>query len=201
MQLNAGDNTDKFLDWFENRLPNSKEGFDSCDQIWLNLVPVLFEGVAVVSNLGVNVGWWNFHERHISKRNDGSYWVGAQPLHSLHLSHWSPKNPDICSCHYPEIKGSQEWIELAGQYADLCKNYGFIASLGMPYDFSKFDDGKPVETWMRRHYKEFAGAKCPLDDSPFASSSYFAKLIEPKGLESRWSRKIKQRVFSILKRC
>jgi len=195
LQLNAGENTEKFLDWFENRLFSRGDSFDSSDQIWLNLVPVLFEGVTFLTNPGVNVGWWNLHERFISKADDGSFWVNGNPLHSLHLSHWSPKKPTVCSSHYPEIKPSEEWLELAGQYASLCYNHGFAACMQIPYGFAEFDNGKPIETWMRRHYKELTESnKKPLDRSPFASSDYFL------GRESRGPKKKKSGIFSFLKK-
>ena len=196
LQLNAGENTEKFLDWFENRLFSRGDSFDSSDQIWLNLVPLFFEGVAVVTNPGVNVGWWNLHERLISKTDDGRFWVNGHPLHSLHLSHWSPKNPTVFSSHYPELKPSVEWLELAGQYASLCKNYGFAASMQIPYGFAKFDDGKPIESWMRRHYKErTVSNNNPLDKSPFASSVYFEGLMEDKGRQKK-----KSGIFSFWKK-
>lgn len=174
LQLNIGDSTDSFLAWFESRLSGCFEHFDSCDQIWLNLVPVLFDGVGVVNNSGVNVGWWNFHERHISKASDDNFWVGSQPLHSLHLSHWSPANPEIMSCHYPELRGSDRWLELARDYAHLALLGGFYDSKETPYGFDFFHDGRPIDLSMRQAYKEILQDPGVVwDSSPFASSLYF----------------------------
>jgi len=36
------------------------------DQKWINLVPLLFEGISISRHVGLNAAFWNLHERTIS---------------------------------------------------------------------------------------------------------------------------------------
>ncbi len=79
-----------FLNWWMGKLRN--EGFyDSkrgmfADQLWLNLVPVYFNGVKILVDPGCNVAYWNLHERQITKK-DGKFFVnGDRPLVFYHFS-------------------------------------------------------------------------------------------------------------------
>ena len=64
----------KFLDWWKIRtLTYCYVDFEKgmfVDQIWLNLVPLYFDGVLVLRNLGYNVAHWNLHERILSKQDN-----------------------------------------------------------------------------------------------------------------------------------
>lgn len=64
----------RFLDWWCERLSDKciidlKEGYFT-DQIWFNLVPLLFKEVTVVDHPGFNMAYWNLHERVISRNAD-----------------------------------------------------------------------------------------------------------------------------------
>ncbi|MEZ4900806.1 MAG: hypothetical protein R2822_03160 [Spirosomataceae bacterium] len=66
-------NSLNFLEWWQNRLID-RAHFDLCHamnhaQLWLNYVPIYFEKVAVVKNIGWNVSLQNLHERVLTKQN------------------------------------------------------------------------------------------------------------------------------------
>ena len=65
------DETFKFLKWWGKN--TSTKGFkDLCkglntDQLWLEHVPAMYEGVYILKEAGVNIGYWNQSERNITQ--------------------------------------------------------------------------------------------------------------------------------------
>jgi lipopolysaccharide biosynthesis glycosyltransferase len=86
--------TDDFLKWWKERtyaycrVDLAKGLF--VDQIWLNLIPLYFKQVKILEHLGVNVGHWNLHERHLEFSQD-IYWVNN--IDKLVLFHFSGFDP------------------------------------------------------------------------------------------------------------
>lgn len=67
--LKRSNTTFSFLNWWSSRLAEKclidlKEGYFT-DQIWINLVPLLFKDVSVIEHPGFNAAYWNLHERKI----------------------------------------------------------------------------------------------------------------------------------------
>jgi hypothetical protein len=94
----------RFLDWWQDRLRT--EGYlrydlgMGSDQLWLNFVPLFFEGVKVENNAGYNVAYWNLHERNIEKNTNEGYVVnGDKPLCLFHFSGYQPLQPTLISRH------------------------------------------------------------------------------------------------------
>lgn len=91
-----------FLNWWSSRLINDcridfKKGL-FVDQHWINFLPVLFDHAYILKDPGYNVGYWNFQERKISKK-DNQYLVNGYPLKLFHFSSYNPLKPDIL-CHW-----------------------------------------------------------------------------------------------------
>ncbi|MFX8895502.1 hypothetical protein ABTM96_20420, partial [Acinetobacter baumannii] len=66
--------TFQFLNWWSDRLIdqcyyNFAEGM-GVDQAWLNIVPLFFKEVCVANHKGLNVAYWNLHERKLSIHNE-----------------------------------------------------------------------------------------------------------------------------------
>lgn len=116
----------RFTDWWSTRLR-----FDSLvspdtglftDQRWVDLAPPLFT-TALVHDPGVNVAYWNLHERPIT--TDGSTWLaGGVPLRMFHYSGFNPERPEQVSVHQganPRIvrSSSSELGSLLDRYAGL----------------------------------------------------------------------------------
>jgi hypothetical protein len=67
-------NTINFVNWFKDRLQTycyaeAKLGM-YVDQLWANLIPVLFDKVQVSRHLGLNCAYWNIHERWFSLKDN-----------------------------------------------------------------------------------------------------------------------------------
>lgn len=93
-----------FLGWWKER--TARHGFDRLedglfvDQLWMNMAPVFFEGVRVSRNTGLNMAYWNLHERRLERREDGTWWVNrVQPLIFFHFSALDMDRPDAIARH------------------------------------------------------------------------------------------------------
>ncbi|MXV52825.1 hypothetical protein GS399_17775 [Pedobacter sp. HMF7647] len=88
--LKRSGSSDKFLNWWCERLAEKcvidlKEGYFT-DQIWFNLVPLLFKDVTVAEHPGLNAAYWNLHDRSI-KLIGGNFKVNdTEDLFFYHFS-------------------------------------------------------------------------------------------------------------------
>ena len=78
------------LDWWENRTMtfgiNDPANGLFVDQLWINFVPIYYEGVKISRHIGFNTAYWNINERVIS-RKDNSFIVNDEyPLVFFHFS-------------------------------------------------------------------------------------------------------------------
>ncbi|MEN9685040.1 MAG: hypothetical protein RLZZ28_826, partial [Bacteroidota bacterium] len=65
MAFSNGEIASKFLSWWAEHMQdecyyNFEEGM-GVDQVWLNLVPLLFDKVGIVNHPGANLAYWNLH--------------------------------------------------------------------------------------------------------------------------------------------
>jgi hypothetical protein len=63
------------------------------DQLWVNFAPLYYEDVFVSRHLGLNVAYWNLHERVISNDNEPYEINQKYPLVFFHFSGYSPEKP------------------------------------------------------------------------------------------------------------
>jgi len=115
--LKNDENSHALLDWWKPRMVDQcyerpKEGLN-VDQKWLELVPLYFKNVKVISHEGCNVAYWNLHQKQIRKQGN-KYFVNNQPLIFFHYSGYSVKHPDQVSRHQDRItfEGNAELKEL-----------------------------------------------------------------------------------------
>lgn len=88
----------KFVNWWVDMALNLCFGGriqgSFVDQLCINLVPIYFEKVLVIKDLGYNAASWNFHERNFSEK-DGKFYVNDEfPLVFYHYSGYSSDYPD-----------------------------------------------------------------------------------------------------------
>jgi len=89
--------TRKFLKWWRER--TYLKGYDNparglfTDQLWINLVPLYFNNVAILRHPGYNMAPWNLHER--SLESTGNTLVSGEPLAFYHFSGVRPAVPKL----------------------------------------------------------------------------------------------------------
>lgn len=85
----------EILDWWRKRLSKHcicdlKEGY-FVDQLWMNLAPIYFEkNTKVLFHKGLNVAFWNLHERNIFKDYQSQFYIESFPLIFFHFSGYKP---------------------------------------------------------------------------------------------------------------
>jgi hypothetical protein len=100
-KLRKSPQTFKYIAWLRERsvkecIYDFKRGYYG-EQLWLNLVPLYFKDTFIERNEGVNVAYWNLHEREISEVN-GSFFVNnTTPLSFFHYSGWDYFAPEQIS--------------------------------------------------------------------------------------------------------
>lgn len=163
--LPAGEVGRRLLHWWQERLR-----FDSLvapeewlftDQLWMTLAPSLFP-VHVVRDPGVNVAYWNLHERPLAVR-DGVRFAGEAPLRLFHYSGIDPARPHLLSAnqgHYPRVLLSEhpELRSLCADYLDRIATPATGPAPGSgaplhPYRWSHLPNGVRLTPWMRRRYR------------------------------------------------
>lgn len=137
-----------FLDWWQERLlidaVSDVEVNLFTDQRWIDWVPALFDHV-VCRDPGLNIAWWNIHERILERTADGVTANGS-PVRFVHFSGYSPASPDVLSKHQappartPHSAGSVI-RELADEYGARLLASGHAERSRVPYRYATTTDG------------------------------------------------------------
>jgi len=148
-----------FLQWWSaNCLAH---GFSSpqdglyVDQKFIDLIPAYFPGVHVLRHPGLNVAYWNLHDRSVTE-DRGSWRVNGEPLVFMHFSGFifKPSGTQINKISkYPnriDLKAHPELRPLFEGYRDRLTRNGFATFVQIPYSFSSFSDGRPINQLSRR---------------------------------------------------
>jgi len=173
----------EFLEWWCERVRRdavvdaSEELY--ADQRWADWIPGLFS-CEVLRDHGLNVGWWNLHERVVTRGPDGGLLAGGAPLRTLRLDGWDPATPWRLTTHdkaRPRVLLSEEPV-----LAKLCTDYSAAleaasSDTAEPYGFDHYPDGGEYSPIVRRMYRkalitaETKGQTPPpnpyLDTAPF----------------------------------
>ena len=201
----------RLLDWWEHRC--LKVGFSEgrtglfVDQKWINLIPGLFDKVAISRDAGLNMAYWNLHERtlHVgaSDYEVESPVSGRVPLRFFHFSGVEPEDPALLSRNTDRFTlGSRPDLEkLFAEYKKTVNGNHLPAAEQLPYGFDRLSDGTAVNRLTRRlfaaHLEHFAGRvngpegnrPDPFDAAgPFAQFAREQRLVEGKAVpgKSTW---------------
>lgn len=90
----------RFLEWWKARLArycyvNFQKGL-FVDQLWINFLPLFFEGTHIERDPAYNMSYWNLHERTVIKEGD-NYFVNGSPLKFFHFSGYKISDPNKIS--------------------------------------------------------------------------------------------------------
>jgi len=186
--LAAGETTDRMLEWWRDRI------FDRCisrieqglftDQKWIDLVPGLFPGVAILPDPGHNVAYWNLHSRIL--RVGDEIEVNGRPLVFFHFSGVDPGHLEVVSKHQNRFRLADigEAAGLMRAYAELLGSHGYGEASGWKYAYSAFDDGTPIPEVARDLYRTMGDGRLRFGN-PFAVADGFKSwLNRPHGTPS-----------------
>jgi hypothetical protein len=148
-----------FLDWWGARCMalgfyEPQAGL-AVDQKWVDLAPAFFPNLKILHDPGLNVAFWNLHERRISKGAAGYLVNEIHVLHFIHFSSFSENTPEVIANKQTRfLPGSRpDLLPLAEIYAArLRAATSSGASWPTTYGFDFFDDGVPITPTLRRVY-------------------------------------------------
>ncbi|WP_316792787.1 glycosyltransferase [Pedobacter frigoris] len=152
--LRRSEDTNKFITWLRERsvkdcVYDFSRGIYG-EQLWLNLIPLYFNNVSVETNKGLNVAYWNLHERIISEDN-GTFFVNeTTPLYFFHYSGWDYNDPLniskwglITTEMRPDIK------PLLISYREALKKNQYEAYINMPNYYTANNNSKKKSFFRR----------------------------------------------------
>jgi len=125
------------------------------DQRWFDLVPNTFEGTAILRDPGMNMAYWNLHERTLSRAADGSWHANGRPLRFFHFSGFDVDTPHLLSKHQTRTRLSDhpELAELCAEFAAEVREQRRPAD-NKPYAWSTLGDGRRWDRRLRRLYRQ-----------------------------------------------
>ena len=146
-----------FLRWWSDRCINlgyfeTQFGL-SVDQKWVSIAPCFFPNLYIMFNLGLNMAYWNLHERVLSKDSDGYLVNNQYRLIFFHFSSFARKQPTIVSLrpHKYLLSGRNDLKEICLIYAEALEkhDHGFSS---IKYGFDYMIDGTYISPTLRRAY-------------------------------------------------
>lgn len=148
------------------------------DQSWIDLVPGLFDKVAILRHPGYNVAYWNLAQRTVEKVGRGRFTVNGEPLVFFHYSGLNPLNPKNFSKHQNRFTLSNlgPVRELVEDYVDALLRNGARTYSALSYGFGRFDDGETIPLFFADLYRAEPELRNSLGDKPFARGEV---LFEP----------------------
>lgn len=161
--LAVGRGAGPFLRWWAERLLTDAvvdlpRGLFT-DQRWVDWVPSLFRHV-VCRDPGMNIAWWNAHERDVElvERDGASVpMVDGRSVRFVHYSGYDPMRPEVFSHWQPRPR--QSWQPgdplrvLAGRYGEQLIASGHFERRRSTYQYDVADDGTPLTPALRRVWR------------------------------------------------
>ena len=186
----------RLLDWWEQRclalgFSEGRTGL-FVDQKWINLVPGMFADVVISRDAGLNMAYWNLHERTLHAGVDGGFEVespvsGRVPLRFFHFSGVEPENATVLSRHTDRytLAMRPDLQHLFAGYRSIVNGNHVPAAEQLPYGFDRLSDGTALNRLARRlfaaHVQHFTRPEGDSPD-PFDTEGAFAGFARSQGL-------------------
>lgn len=145
----------QFINWWSERL--IKFCYDDIpaglftDQRWCDLAPAFFSNLGIVRDRGCNVATWNIAHRHLSKDDNGVFYVNGAPLRFYHFTSYDNGDGMIMLKRYASNQSIAH--ELWDTYRkDLFANGQKEAKYRSCY-YDQFENGESIPSDARRVYK------------------------------------------------
>lgn len=190
----------RFLNWWSDRCLafgyyEPQLGL-AVDQKWVDLAPAFFPALQILHDAGLNVAFWNLHERRMTQR-DGTWWVNENVrLRFIHFSSFDAKRPEVVAYKQSRFApGSRpDFEQLATEYARELQGEGSEEYNRRKYGFDYFNDGTYITPALRRFY---AGLKDQFADvvNPFDPGSRVMTFARRNGLLTRDNAAAKRHTF------
>ena len=193
--VGAGPESQRLLKWWEQRC--LRLGFSEgrtglfVDQKWINLAPGFFENVVISRDPGLNMAYWNLHERRLVE-TEGGYRVESPvsepvPLRFFHFSGVDLSESEVLSRNTDRftLADRPDLGRLFAEYRRAIASNRGAAAEALPYGFDRFSDGTAVTRLARRlfaaHLDRFTRPEGDSSD-PFDAAGAFARFAREQRL-------------------
>ncbi len=148
-----------FLDWWAERCArncfSAPERGLFVDQKFVDEAPARISRLAILDGPGLNVAYWNLHERPLGRAVDGAPTAAGERVRFFHFSGVVPDDGMVLSKHQtrhqPDTIGEAGAALLADYRARLAA-HGQARFRPIPYAFGQYNDGTPIPRAARRLY-------------------------------------------------
>ena len=178
----------RFLEWWAGALEfgcvvDPARGI-FVDQRYLDLVPVFFQGVLVLSHDGVNVAHFNLHHRKL-RREHGRWFVNADPLLLFHFTQvdW-PKLAFYSRVTRPLLADQPLLRELFAEFREDLVQADYEKTKSWPNTHDRFANGLPLTRETRARFREETGTG-PASVDPF-TDPHWIREQEREDRRRRW---------------
>jgi len=176
-----------FAEWWAEQL--ARACYDDAaaglftDQRYIDLVPGLFDGVAILRDPGCNVASWNLSTRRITIGVDGGIWVNNAPLRFMHFTKINSLG-DIMIERY-----AGDGIEVFEIWNWYRRQIALRQPASVPMDrwhYAAFSNGVAIPRAVRLLYRESRDLRAGFDDPFDAGGPFYAWLSQeqPEMLET-----------------
>ena len=192
LAVGAGAESRRFLDWWEHRclalgFSEGRTGL-FVDQKWINLAPGLFDGVVSLRDAGLNMAYWNLHERALETEEAGYAVVspvsGRVPLRFFHFSGLDLEDGTVLSRNTNRftLASRPDLGALFLAYREAVRGNRLPAAESLPYGFDAFSDGTVLNRLARRLFAAHADRFGVPGADPFDAAGPFAAFARMQGL-------------------
>lgn len=167
-------NTHRYLEWWQGKLHHDcvvavDKGI-FVDQSWMDLVPGMFERVAVLRHPGYNIAYWNLAQRTVSLGDAGQVLVNGQPLVFFHYSGLNPLQPHNVSKHQNRFTFENINAPTRGlfeDYARVALGNGAASYSRLPYGFDHYANATPITASERALFRTDPVLRAQCQGQPF----------------------------------
>jgi len=175
-----------FLNWWSARCFNlgfaeSQFGL-SVDQKWVSIAPCFFKNIKILFDLGLNMAFWNIHERALSVAGNVYLVNDKFPLKFFHFSSFDINKPKMISArpHNWNKTGRDDLTDICVNYADSLRENDFGLSK-RKYSFDYMSNGDYISSTLRRAYASVYN-ELNVNHDPFDSSGIIGKFARKNNL-------------------
>jgi hypothetical protein len=181
--------TSQFLDWWEARCLS--DGFYepqaglAVDQKWVDVTPCFYPGMRILRDVGLNVAFWNLHERILRCEKD-TWWVNDEVLlRFVHFSSFADEEPGVIAKKQDRFPPNSrtDFLVLCTRYRELLQREVTLPSAAEPYSYDYFENGLYITPTLRRYYAALSRTGAFAGESnPFAADGVVLRFARRNGL-------------------
>lgn len=122
------------------------------DQKWIDLVPALFENVAISRSPRHNVATWNLTTRRFSEGQSGQFLVEDEPLGFYHFTGFDSGAHRIMVAR--NAPGNESVLKLVSWYENSTRDLSRDPLSAVPWAYGAYGNGKPIAKAHRFIFRE-----------------------------------------------